>query len=292
VNRRALLVGGSGRLGSAIRSGWTDYDVAAPARAELELEDATAMAAAIARVEPDVVVNCAAFHDVDRCEEFPDRALAINAIAVERTARACREAGIAFVTLGTDYVFDGRAGRPYAEDSAPHPLSAYGISKLAGELLLERLGPGSLVVRTCGLYGRPRNPAAGGAFVDHLIAQARAGERIRVVSDAIVSPTFAGDLADAIRALVEIKASGLYHAANAGAVSWYEFAVELLSQAGIESEVVPIRLADWKAAARRPAFSALDSGKLAAAGFAMPSWQRGIERYLQLFRLSGMPSSP
>lgn len=281
--KRALLIGGSGRLGSAIARVWTGYAIVAPPHAELALEDDAALEAAIAAHAPDVVVNCAAFAEVDRCEAQPQRALEINALAVERAARASGRGGAAFVTISTDYVFDGRAKRPYAETDAAGPLNVYGISKLAGELLVERLESPALIVRTCGLYGRPRPAGTGGDFVGRLIARARRGERLTVVSDATVTPTFADHAAAAIGALVEAGASGLYHAAGAGPVTWYEFAAELLARAGVGARLEPIRLADWRAAARRPLYSALDSRKLGAAGFAMPAWQEGVADYLRAY---------
>lgn len=281
--KRALLIGGSGRLGTAVGRVWRDYTFAAPPHEELALEGAAAVEAAIADQAADVVVNCAAFADVDRCEEQAEEAFAINALAVERAARACDRAGATFVTISTDYVFDGRAERPYTELDRPSPLNVYGVSKLAGELLVERLGSRALIVRTSGLYGRPRPAGTGGDFVGRLLAQARKGERVAVVSDAIATPTFADHAAAAIAALVGAGARGLYHVAAGEPVSWYDFAAELLARAGIGARLEPIRMADWKTAARRPLYSALDNAKLAAAGFAMPSWRAGIADYLKAY---------
>lgn len=281
--KRALVIGGAGRLGTAIARVWKDYAIVAPPRAELALEDAAAFDAALAAHVPDVVVNCAAFADVDGCETRAERAFALNALAVERAARASAGAGATFVTISTDYVFDGRARRPYGEDDAAAPLNVYGISKLAGELLVERLESQALIVRTCGLYGQPRPAGTGGDFVGRLVSRAQQGERVAVVSDAIVSPTFAEHVAAAIAALLGAGARGLYHAAAAEPVTWYDFAAELLARAGIGARLEPIRLRDWKAAARRPLYSALDSAKLGAAGFAMPTWREGIAEYLRAY---------
>ena len=278
---RVLLIGGSGQLGTEIRRSWSDCEIESPPHDELDFEDAPALGAAIAHCEPDVVVNAAAFHNVDRCEERPERALAVNAIAVERAARLCRDRGIRFVTVSTDYVFHGETSRPWTEDDAPHPVSVYGVSKFTGELLVECLRSDALIVRTCGVYGVRPSDTKGYTFVDRILRQARAGEPIRVVHDVIASPTFAGDLAAAIGFLVGAGASGLYHACNAGPVSWYTFACEALRQAGIDPAAVePIEMGEWKTGARRPRYSALSSAKLAEAGHAMPSWQAGIAAYL------------
>jgi dTDP-4-dehydrorhamnose reductase len=279
---RALLLGGFGQLGTEIRRRWTDWNVVAPAHSEIDIEDASSVAAAIERLHPDLLINCAAFHNVDRCEEVPERALAVNAGAVDQMARLARDNGVAFLTLSTDYVFDGLMARPYVETDVAHPLSAYGVSKLAGEELVERLRMPAFVVRTAGLYGERPSSTKGHTFVDRILAQARAGEPIRVVSDQTVSPTFAGHLAEALQRLVEGRAYGLYHAANAGAVTWYQFAREVLAQAGLERSIEPISVSDWKSPARRPAFSALENAKLRDAGIEMPSWQEGVAAYLRL----------
>lgn len=281
---RVLLIGGSGQLGTEIRRVWTRWEILAPTHAELDIENGDAIDALLAREKPDAVVNCAAFHNVDRCELEPERALAVNAIAVERLARSARDNDALFVTISTDYVFDGTASVPYTERDCPGPLSAYAVSKLAGEQLVARLDSRALVVRTCGVYGLRPSASKGHTFVDRVIAQGRAKEAIRIVNDVAASPTFAGHLGEALLRLVESEATGLYHAANVGPVTWYDFAVEALRQAGVDHPVEPISASSWKAQARRPAFSALDSGKLRALGFEMPGWREGIAAYLELKR--------
>jgi dTDP-4-dehydrorhamnose reductase len=279
---RLLLIGGSGQLGTEIRRSWAQWDIVAPSHAQLDIENGEAIDALVARERPDAIVNCAAFHNVDRCEVQPERALAVNAIAVERLARSARSNDAVFVTISTDYVFDGTATVPYTERDCARPLSAYAVSKLAGEQLVARLDSRALIVRTCGVYGVRPSASKGHTFVDRVIAQARAKETIRIVNDVTASPTFAGHLARALRLLVEAGATGLYHAANAGPVTWYDFAVEALRQAGVDHPVEPIPAASWKAPARRPAFSALDSGKLRDLGIDMPGWREGIAAYLEL----------
>ena len=278
---RVLLLGGAGRLGSAVRARWSDCEIAAPAHAELAIERSDLLADAVARFRPDAIVNAAAFHDVDRCERETARAFQVNAVAVGEAARIARDANAVFVTIGTDYVFDGASPEPYAESDAPHPLSAYGTSKLAGEYLVERVRGRSFVVRTCGVYGAVAGKGRPD-FVERIAAQARAGAPVRVVSDVVASPTFAGDLADALRSLLQTEAYGLYHAVNGGAVSWFDFAREVLAAVAPDAEVEPIAAADWKAPAVRPRFSALDNGKLRALGVPMPSWRDGIAAYLRL----------
>ncbi|MHB8146023.1 MAG: dTDP-4-dehydrorhamnose reductase [Vulcanimicrobiaceae bacterium] len=277
---RVLLIGGSGQLGTEIGRRWSGYDISAPPHAELDLEDVAALESAIDRLRPKVVVNCAAFHNVDRCTAEPERAFAANAVAVGKAAAICHRRDVLFVTISTDYVFDGQAREPYLESDAPNPISAYGVSKLAGEYLVAlQLSP-ALVVRTCGVYGVRASSTKGYTFIDRIIAQATAGEPVRIVNDVIASPTYAGHLAEALQQLVAAGATGLYHAANVGAVSWYDFAAEALRQAGIAHPIEPISASEWKSETRRPAFSALGSERLGALHIAMPSWREGIAAYL------------
>jgi dTDP-4-dehydrorhamnose reductase len=279
--KRVLLIGGTGQLGTEIRERWDDCEIAAPPREELDLEQSAQLRATFERVRPDVLLNCAAFADVDRCEAEPERAFAVNALAVGAAAALAREFGAVFVTISTDYVFDGASRRPYTEGDSPHPLSVYGISKLAGEHLVERSSARAFVVRTCGLYGG-RSERSRAPLIERVLAHAPSAAPMRVVADVIASPTFAGHLADALRRLVETESYGLYHAVDQGSVSWYDFATEAVRQAGVAVAVEPIAAEQWKAAAVRPRFSALENAKLDRLGIGMPSWRAGIAAYLAL----------
>lgn len=274
------MLGGSGQLGNAIRKEWPS-EIVAPPHAEIDITDAAAVNAAIEDANPNLVVNCAAFHNVDRCEAEPQNAFTANTLAVNALAEFCRERKIRFVTISTDYVFDGTLGRSYRESDAPNPLSAYAASKYAGELLVTRLQADAFVVRTCGLYGTRESEGKGHTFIDRVITQARAGEALRIVSDQIVSTTYAGHLATGLRQLVESDGPpGLYHMVNEGAVSWYDFAREALRVARIDHTIEPISYKDWKSPARRPAYSALENEKLHALGITLPSWREGIQAYV------------
>jgi dTDP-4-dehydrorhamnose reductase len=277
---RVLLIGGSGRLGTAIRRAWGDCEIAAPPHDELDIADAHTLGNALDEFRPDVLVNTAAFHDVDRCEDEPEHAFAINAAAVGRAARSARDRDVVFVTISTDYVFDGAAREPYAEECAPHPISFYGASKLAGEYLVESLRMRAYVVRTCGIYGtaQSRNRPS---LIDRVLASRSGDAPLRVVANVVASPTFAGDLADALRRLIATQSYGLYHAVNSGPVSWYDFACETVRQAGIETAIEPISAEEWKQRAARPRFSALRNAKLDALGIPIPPWQSGIAAYLR-----------
>jgi dTDP-4-dehydrorhamnose reductase len=277
---KVLLIGGTGQLGSAIRACWLSDEVIAPPHEELDLHDTSSIERAVEEISPEIVVNCAAFHNVDSCEEQPEVAFSINALAVDRIAAICEVRDVAFLTISTDYVFDGRATQPYTETDCPSPISAYGASKLAGEQLVLRREMKAYVVRTCGVYGVHASKSKG-TFIDRVITQARSGENPSVVRDVVVSPTYAGDLAIALRELVASDKYGLYHACNVGPVSWYDFASAALELAGIAHPIEPILASEWKAPARRPAFSALANVKMDALGILMPPWREGIAAYLR-----------
>lgn len=279
---RVLLLGGSGQLGTAIAQRWSDCEIVAPSHDEMAIEHSARLADALTSTRPDVLVNAAAFHDVDRCEDEQETALEINAFSVGRAARLAAQRDVLFVTMSTDYVFDGAKGSPYTENDSPNPLSFYGASKLAGERLVEAAGGRAFVVRTCGVYGPSRSPSRRRTFVERILAAGESGEPVRVVADVVASPTFAGDLADALRKLIDTAAYGLYHAAAAGPVSWYEFACEAMRQARVELAIEPIAANQWKARAIRPRYSALESAKLGELGIVMPSWREGIAAYLAL----------
>lgn len=277
--KRVLLIGGSGQLGTAIAQGWNDCEISAPPHGELPIENTPRLRETLDALRPDVVVNAAAFADVDRCEREPERAFEINAAAVGRAARLVAARDAAFVTLSTDYVFDGAKDSPYCENDTPRPLSVYGASKLAGEALVAQSGGPAFVLRTCGLYGRSRSRNGRRPFVDRILTHA-GDAPVRVVADVVASPTYAGDLARALLALLASRAYGLYHAAGAGAVSWYEFAREAARQARVDLAIDPIAAQEWKAVAIRPRYSALDSAKLRRLGIEMPTWRAGIAAYL------------
>ena len=247
----------------------------------VEIESAASIAAALRRVRPSLVINTAAFHNVDRCEAEPDRAFAVNALAVDRLAAACAAGGIALAHISTDYVFAGTATRPYSEEDAARPLNVYGASKLAGESLIARHGGQHFIVRTSGLYGRAGSSTKGYTFIERVLGQARSGQPVRVVTDVTSSPSYTLHVAQGIRRVIERGESGLYHVTNAGACSWYEFAQEAFTLAGIAHPIEPTTQAAFTSTVKRPAYSALAHGAAERLGIApMPDWRAGLRAYL------------
>jgi dTDP-4-dehydrorhamnose reductase len=285
--RRVLLIGSTGQLGRELAGRLAGPSLTAVSHAELEITDAEATDRILRDVRPEVILNTSAFHAVDRCEDEPERAFAVNAFAVRHLARRAAEHGSLLVHFSTDYVFGGDGHRPYCEDDAPQPRSAYATSKLAGECFVRALAPRHLVVRSAGLFGGTGSTGKGGNFVSAILRRARAGETLKVVADQVTAPTYTHDLAATVVALVEraagdpTAATGVVHATAAGECSWHEFARAIIADAGLDVPVAPISTAELGAPAARPAYSVLENARLAALGIARPApWRDGLRRYL------------
>ncbi len=278
---RFVVIGAHGQLGSDLvpRLG---SDVVPLGHPDVEITDPLSVSAALDAARPDVVVNCAAYNLVDKAEDEPDRAHSVNALGPRNLARACAARGAALAHISTDYVFGLDAARtePYRETDAPGPVSAYGLSKLAGEYFVRALCPRHFVVRTCGLYGRAATKTKGN-FVETMLRLGRERGKVRVVDDQRCTPTFTADLAAALVALLESTEYGLYHATNAGSATWCEFAREIFRRAGMNVPVEAIPSADFGAKARRPAQSVLNCERLhSVTGHRLRPWTDALGEYL------------
>lgn len=271
---RIFLTGATGQLGLALQRVLVGHELTAPPEGEADITDA-AIVSRIADARPEVVIHAAAYTDVDGAEADPDRAYAVNAAGSRNVAHGAAKADARLVAISTDYVYDGAKTTPYVEDDPVAPRSVYGSSKLAGEREVRAVKPDALILRTAWLYGEGKN------FVRTIIRLAGERSELRVVSDQVGSPTSADDLAQVIRAMIETRASGVYHAANAGSCSWYEFAVTILRSTGVDRRVVPISTAELARPAPRPARSILDCSKLAQLGITMRPWQAALADYLR-----------
>ena len=278
---RIAVVGARGQLAAAVvHECAAGHEVIALTREELDATDDAAVAAAMDRARPDVIVNGAAFTDVDGAEDHPLDALNTNAFAVRALARAAERHGAALVHYSTDFVFDGTESAPYTEADRPNPRSVYAATKLLGEwFALDRAR--AYVLRVEALFGQApgARPAKGSAAA--ILNTLRAGGTPRVFVDRTITPTFALDAARATRQLVESSPpGGLYHCVNSGICTWLEFAEELARQIGVEPRFEPVRLADARLRAARPQYCALSNEKLRTAGIDMPPWQDALRRYL------------
>ena len=281
MRERVLITGASGQLAGAVATVFgRDCDVTALTRAALDITDDGAVNAAVAAHRPDIVVNCAAWNDVDGAEGEPVTALKVNAFAVSALARAASAAGATLVHYSSDFVFDGTASRPYVEDDRPNPQGVYAASKLLGEwFALESRK--AVVLRVESLFGAPAGVSGRRGSLDALVAGIEAGREVPVFVDRTVSPAHVFDVAEATRALVASgTASGVYHCVNAGACSWHDIAIEIARLLGKPPNLRPITLESVALRARRPRYSALECTRLRAAGIAMPTWQDALARHL------------
>ena len=275
---RILVTGAEGQLGRALLEALGPrHQVRGIDLAELDLTDAPSVEAAIAGIGPEVVINCAAMTQVDHCEREPARAYLQNSRTVAHLVGALRPRAIRLVQISTDYVFDGMNEAPYSEESPALPLNAYGRSKLLGEryaLLLED----ALLVRTQWLYHR-----GGRNFAAAILNQARKGEGLKVIDDQFGRPTFAPDLAEAIDLLISEGCSGIYHAANSGRASWYEFARAILEESGLTgTDVAPVLTDPKKYAAPRPMNTVLGLDKLIGRTGVKPRhWREALRDYFR-----------
>ena len=236
---------------------------------------------------PDVVINTAAFHRVDECEDRPEEALIVNAVAVRNLALICRERNAVLVHFSTDYVFDGRKRTPYVEEDEPAPLNVYGVSKLAGEYFVRSLCQKYFLIRTCGLYGSAGCREKGMNFVELMLHLEKSGRPLRVVDDQWVTPTSTEELAGRILELLGTERYGLYHMTNEGQCTWYEFAREIFSLVGRAANLSPIDSQAYGAKARRPAYSVLENQRAKALGITdFSPWREALKNYLKKKGLS------
>jgi dTDP-4-dehydrorhamnose reductase len=257
------------------------YRVSGFARGQVDITDPAQVEQCLARVDPGVVINAAAYNQVDVAEKEPQAAYLINGLAVRNLALACRQMDARLVHFSTDYVFDGLAGRAYVEQDVPRPLGAYAVSKLAGELYARAYLDNALVIRTSGVYGPAGLETARGNFVEMMLRLAAQGQPIRVVEDHVASPTYAPALASRTADLVERGAQGLFHIAGGAPISWFDWAVKIFAAAGLHPPLKPTNEREFRTAARRPKYSALSNAKMESLCIApMPTLDEAIGLYL------------
>ena len=287
--KRLALIGANGMLARKVRDlAPPHYEVVGFDLPEFDLTDRAQVLAEMVRLQPAVIVNCAAYTNVDGCETQEELATRVNGVGPGYLAEAAQMVGAVLVHISTDYVFAGDKGSPYAENDPTGPLSAYGRSKLAGEQAIVASGlTRYFILRTSWLYG-----PGGKNFVETMLRLAAERDELRVVADQIGSPTYTGDLAQAIYRLLAVvdqpSVFGLYHLADLGECSWYDFAVEIISQARQLGEilrveqVVPIATSDYPLPAPRPAYSVFSKEKyLTTTGAPLPHWQESLTLYLR-----------
>ncbi len=278
---RVVVTGAAGQLGTAVveRFG-RSAEVLALMRQDLDITDEGSVSRLIGTARPDVVINCAAFNDVDGAEDAVVDALTHNAFGVLALARAATAAGAALVHYSTDFVFDGsRSGQPYTETDAPSPQSNYAISKLLGEFFAAEAAA-HYVLRVESLFGGAKAKSS----VDRIIGGIRRGEPVRVFMDRTVTASYVDDVGDATARMIERRLPfGLYHCVNSGESTWLGIAQEVARLLGRDADLVPVSVDDVKLRASRPRYCSLSNQKLRGAGIEMPTWQDALRRYVQKF---------
>lgn len=276
---RILVTGAGGQLGAAAARAFAErYDVVALSRRELDVTDAGAVTSVVATVKPDVVLNAAAYNDVDGAEENALTALRVNAFAVQLLAAAAERTGAALIHYGTDFVFDGDATSPYTENDRPNPRSVYAASKLLGELFAASVKR-HYVLRVESLFGGPVARSSIGKILDAL----ERGSPVRAFSDRTLTPSFVDDVLAATEGLLASSApSGVYHAVASGVTNWHELALAAAHRLGREELVTPVFVNEVPMRAPRPIYCALSNEKLARLGITMPAWRDALERHLAM----------
>jgi dTDP-4-dehydrorhamnose reductase len=277
---KVVVIGAAGQLGRVTAERWAaGHEVTPLTRREVDLTDGAALERALDALAPDLILNCAAYNDVDGAEEAPVTAFAVNALAVRSLAAVAARHGAVLVHYSTDFVFDGvDRTAPYTEDDAPRPQSVYGTSKLLGEWLAAT-APRAYVLRVESLFGGIYVRSS----VDKLIAGLEKGEPLRVFADRTLTPSYVADVVDATCRLVETGAPpGLYHCVNGGVTNWLELTEELARLTGrtATARLEPVPFASVALKAKRPQYCALSNAKLRAAGVEMPEWRDALRRYL------------
>jgi dTDP-4-dehydrorhamnose reductase len=288
--KRILITGINGQLGQELQQTLADYDVIGVGRETLDLTQPDKISQMMDEVRPELVINAAAYTAVDKAESEPEIAKATNAIAPGILAKEVQKMAVPLIHISTDYVFDGSQSRPYLDTDTTNPLGVYGQSKLAGEQAIRESCNLHIILRTAWVYG----VGGKGNFVKTMLKLGAEREEIRVVADQVGSPTWTGDLASAIAQLLpqlSQEIAGTYHYTNSGVASWYDFAVAIFEEAkqlGFPLKVqriIPITTADYPTPARRPAYSVLYCGKIAAVlGTHPPHWRQALRQMLAEYK--------
>ena len=280
---KMLLIGADGQLGSDLAVQFASrFDLIPFTIANLDITRADAVRSAVDAIRPDIIVNTAAYHKPDDCEQHPDLAFGVNALAARTLALAAESTGAQLVHFSTDYVFDGEKQSPYLETDCPNPLSVYGASKLSGELLIRQISDRHLVLRVSGIYGKTRCMGKGGNFINTMMRLYREKKNIRVVTDEIMTPTSTVEIGRQLDAMLQHGLTGLFHATNGGACSWHEFAKAVFAFLNLDVAVQPARVADFPPSVKRPRYSVLENARLNVLGLnVMTDWKTALKNFLK-----------
>jgi dTDP-4-dehydrorhamnose reductase len=281
---RVAVLGANGQLGSDVSAVFAaeGYEVSALTHQDVEITSLESLSEAFESARPEIVINTAAFSNVDRCETDPLLAFRVNALGARNVAQACRVHGAKIIHISTDYVFDGEKNAPYAEADVSRPLNVYGNSKLSGEFFVRSANPHHFVVRVCGIYGQnPCRSKDGLNFVELMLKLSREQDEVRVVDEEFVTPTPTVEIARQLLVLSQASHYGLYHATAEGSCSWYEFARSIFDMMGIKVRLVRARPGEFASRVPRPRNSVLENAALKREGLnVFRHWKEGLQEYL------------
>ncbi|MFC2157202.1 dTDP-4-dehydrorhamnose reductase [Acidobacteriota bacterium] len=277
------IIGADGQLGTDLVLALSEFNVTPLYYPDFDILRSSEAESALRDINPDIVINTAAFNRVDDGEDVPTEAFQLNTLAVKDLAASCRTHDFVLVHFSTDYVFDGTKNSPYSEEDLPNPLNVYGISKLAGEYIVQCLMDRFFLIRTSSLYGAAGCLGMGKKnFIDSMLALEKEGKSLRVVDDQYVTPTSTSDLADHVAELIRTEHYGLYHMTNSGSCSWYEYAQSIFDILGIRPDLLPTDSASFGARALRPVYSVLENRQAECIGLSdFPDWKDSLKDYLE-----------
>lgn len=281
---RILLIGNSGQLGTDLRKVLNKEELICPSRDDLDIARFEKTKEFINQYSPQVVINTAAFHQVDKCEEDLEKSFLVNTFAIKNLADTCKEKDIPLVHISTDYVFglDKRRKKPYIEQDSPGPVNAYGISKLAGEYFIRYTLNKYFIIRPAGLFGVAGAEGKGGNFVETMLRLAKEKRGVKVKNDEFTTPTYTKELAEATGDLIKTNEYGIYHITSQGECSWYEFAKKIFELTNTKVNCQPVSSDEFPTVAKRPHYSVLENRHLKDIGLdKMSHWQKALEKYLK-----------
>jgi dTDP-4-dehydrorhamnose reductase len=277
---KIVVIGSTGQLGQDLMKMLTpDHEVVGLTHQNIEVTDYNSVQT-LKEHKPNVIINTAAFHKTDQCEDEPLKTFAVNAVGPKNVAAVSKEINATNVFISTDYLFSGSKNKPYVEDDNPDPINTYGISKLAGELFTRQC-PSHYIFRIASLFGVAGASGKGGNFVETMITKAKKGEPLAVVDDMWMSPTYTRDAAETMKKILELQLPfGIYHLTNQGKCTWFQFAQEIFKLTNLTPDLKRIETSQIQTKAKRPLFSVLESVKLPNHNLKMRSWKEALYSYL------------
>jgi len=279
---RIAIIGANGQLGMELADELDEHDLILATHDDIEIGNEKSASSFMEKNKPDLVINTAAFHKVDKCEKKPLLAFKTNVLGSKYLASACLKINAVLLHISTDYVFGGDKTFPYTEDDIPNPVNVYGITKLAGENFIRAILKKYFIVRTSGLYGKHKCRAKGGNFVDTMFYLAKKKKKVRVVDDEFLTPTYTYDLAVQIKKIIDSDNYGVYHITNNGFCSWYEFAKNIFELSGIDVELERAKSREFASNFRRPLYSVLENKRLKSLKIdIMPKWKDALKGFIK-----------